>query len=507
MLRLPFSSSLPILLLAATAAAQDAGSTFGHARARELAELGRLPAARDVVVRDLVNYHRHRLPLPNAQQDVAFDVRFDRSAGLPPGEVWLQVGYTTAPQGDRALARPCAVALVVDVSGSMNDAGKITAVQDGLRAFVDRLRADDEVALITFSTEAQVVERRRRRGDGRWLLDAIDRLTPGGNTNLHAGLMAGLRELATRDAAERDRRVVLLTDGIANTGVTEPERIVADALRSAEDTIDVSTIGVGENLDVALLQRLADGCRGLFHCVADATDVQKVFVQEADALLAPVARRVRLRIDLPEELAVVRVFHEGADVRDGRVELALPDLNAGATGVVILRCRAAGAADRLAVRAELSFTDADQNQRRQEHAEATLDAGADTWVVRKGDSLERIARSLPGRPTTDEVLAANPGLEAERLRVGQRIRLPHRTAPDLEVRKNSAIAVLAQGLAEMAAACDARRWADADRALRLASDDAQRLFPGQDDDVQRVREIVDGHARTLRRYVDRFRDH
>jgi hypothetical protein len=91
--------------------------------------------------------------------------------------------------------------------------------------------------------------------------------------------------------------------------------------------------------------------------------------------------------------------------------------------------------------------------------------------------------------------------EAE-LRTGSR----DDAAPDTEVRRNAAIAVLAQGLADTAQACDARRWADADRALRLARDEAQRLFPGQDDDLRRVQEIAAGHANTLRRYVDRFRE-
>lgn len=456
---LPFL--LPLgLCLADLAPAQAGTSTFGHARARELAELGRLPSAREVVVRDLVNYHRHRLPLPTVDQDVALDVRLDRRPANDGHEVWLQVGYTTAPQGDRALAAPCAVALVVDCSGSMAEAGKMTAVQAGLRAFADRLRADDEVALVTFSTDAQLVEGRRRRGDGRWLHEAIERLTPGGNTNLHAGLRLGLDELARGDGGPTSRRVIVLTDGIANTGITSADEIVADATRRAAAAIDISTIGVGQNLDVPLLQRLAGGCRGLFHFVADGADVQKVFVAEADALLTAVARSVRLSIELPDRgLQVVRVLHEGVRTEGQRLVLDLPDLNAGVTGVVMVRCRLDHAAGGdLTVRAAMSYADADRGRTRTTTAKATL---------------------------PDEARA---------------------TAVDLEVRKNAAIAVLAMGLADLATSCDARRWADADRALRLARDEAQQLFPGQDDDLQRVRAIAAGHAETLRRYVDRFRD-
>jgi Ca-activated chloride channel family protein len=452
-------------ILAVPATAQDGGSTFSHARTRELAALGVLPTAREVVVRDLVNYHRHRLPLPRADQDVALDLRFDRPTAGAGDEVWLQVGYTTTPLGDRALAAPCRVALVVDCSGSMAEAGKMTAVQAGLRAFVDRLRADDEVALVTFATEGRLVERVRARGDGRWLHDAIERLTPGGNTNLHDGLRLGLDELGRRELGPRSQRLIVLTDGIANTGLTAPDQILAEVTRREGKAIDISTIGVGQHLDVPLLQRLADGSRGLFHFVADGGDVQKVFVDEAEALLAAVARQVRLRIELPGHgLQAVQVLHEGATSVGQHWLLDLPDLNAGATGVVMLRARVApGARGALIARAELAFTDARHERAAQVTATATL--------------------GEPRGAARDEV----PGC-------------------DLEVRKNAAIAVLGQGLADLAVASDARRWADADRALRLARDHAQQLFPGQDDDVQRMRDLAAGHAATVRRYVDRFRE-
>lgn len=454
----------PLLLLCvcvgAAVPAQEGQSTFGHARARELAELGRLPTPRDVVVRDVVNFHRHRLPLPKVDQDVALDVRFDRNAPDERGRIVLQVGYTTRPAGDRALCPPCSVALVVDCSGSMHDRGKMDQVKVGLREFVRNLRSDDEVALVAFEDEARVVAARRAKGDGRWLQDAVDSLQPGGSTNLHAGLMLGLRELPTDDFGDRARRVVLLTDGIANRGVTAPAEILADVRRFSADRIDISTIGVGENLDVALLERLAEGTRGLFHFVADEQQVQKVFHAEIDSLLQPAVRRPRLEIELPEGLAVEQSYDESVRQRGDRLFVELRDLNAGATGVVLVACRVGRDGPRtLPVRAELRYDTAAGDHRGAVSAEATL-------------------------------------------------RTEDRAAPqvDLEVRKNHAIAVLAQGLREMATASEQKRWADADRALRLARDESQRLFPGDDPDLQRVRDIAAGHARTLQRYVDRFRD-
>jgi uncharacterized protein YegL len=465
----PFPSlptALSLALATAMATGQDAQSNFGHARARELAELGRLPTAHDIVVRDMVNYHHHQLPLPRADQDVALDLRFDRSYGDSEREVVLQVGYTTRPQGDRTFAPPCTVALVVDCSGSMQERGKMDQVKQGLREFAGTLRPEDEVALVAFSTEARVLARRRPYGDGRWLLSSIEELQPSGNTNLHAGLMAGLRELRGEDQGNRSQRVILLTDGIANTGVTEPAQIVADTKPFTSQSIDISTIGLGENLDVPLLEGISRGTRGLFHFVGDGREVQKVFVQEADSLLLASARRPHLTVHLPRELQVERIFHEGVQQTGDDLQLDLPDLNAGATGVVIVRCRLAPRAyEPVTVRAELSFGSATTKHQETVTTQTTLRMRS---------------------PGSDQAT---------------------RSQVDLDVQKNYAIAVLAQGLADMARACDAKRWADADRALRLAQEDSQRLFPGDEPDLQRMREIAQGHARTLRRYVDRFRDY
>src|SRR5262245_7988000 len=312
---LPLTSPLLALALAAHTAAQAAQPEFGHARARELADLGRLPTTHDVVVRNIVNYRRHQLPLPRADEDVALDLRFDRSFASPENRVVLQVGYTTRAEGDRAFVQPVSVALVVDCSGSMAERGKMDQVKRGLCAFVQQLRNDDEVELIAFSNDARTVAERRPCGrDRRWLLGAIEELRPDNGTNLHAGLMLGLRPLqgdGHRDAdPTRARRVVLLTDGIANQGVTDPAQILDDVRPFMNASIDISTIGVGESLDVNLLEKLARGTRGLFHFVGDEKDVQKVFVEEAASLLMPVARRPRLLVTLPRELRVEHVFQE-----------------------------------------------------------------------------------------------------------------------------------------------------------------------------------------------------
>ncbi|MFK7741870.1 MAG: VWA domain-containing protein [Planctomycetota bacterium] len=542
--RLPYAC-LALALLAAPTAAQAAQSTYGHARARALANLGRLPTPRDIVERDIVNYHRHRLPLPNADQAVSLELRMDPSTG-PRETFWLQVGYATMPEGDRALAPPCCVALVVDTSGSMSQRGKLANVQRGLLAFVERLRPDDLVALVTFADEATTRYSLQRRGDGRAIAAAIAALAPNGSTNLHAGVMRGIAELraGTGDQAERradpgdaddsrvlihgrmGRRILVLTDGIANVGTTAPATIArevaaaaapaAAAAAAAESdaggtaspidisTIDISTIGVGEQIDTVLLQQLAERSRGLFHFVADSADIDKVFVQEADSLLVPVARDCELTVtfDAPVEVSLFGHAHVGGDIGgDGddsgrsqrheptRLRIRLPDLNAGATGVVMMRCQMPpGGNERGATtinaHAELAFSRAADPARHGTRHRRTAGLAVDDTAA---------PRHANGKHRTNHGVGRRAGNRVADVR------------PDPLVRKNAAIAVLARGLADMARESEHSCWAAANRHLQRARDDARGLFPGDDVDVQRVRDLAAAHARTLRSYLQRFR--
>ena len=209
---------------------------------------------------------------------------------------------------------------------------------------------------------------------------------------------------------------------------------------------------------------MAEQNRGLFHFVGDEADIEKVFVTEAESLVQPVARNVQLRLAVEPELEVRDIIgHSWTTNHRGGYHIRLRDLNAGATGVVMVRCK-----------------------RREVAAVADCES-----PIRVGMALRDIAGSDRTFTAQTELLLV-PESRTQR--------------DDVLVRKNAAIAVLAQGLHSMAAACERRRWAAADSALKDAQAEAKRLHPGADKELQRVRDIAQGHQKTLRRYLDRFRD-
>jgi len=479
---------LPLgLALLADLPAQAAASSYGHARTREAAALGRLPTPLEVAVADIVNYHRHVLPAPRAGQAVALDLRTGAATARPGGQVILQIGMTTAPPSDRADHPPVNLALVIDCSGSMAADGKIGHVREGLHKLAERLSPTDRVAIIAYSTEASVVAASRPYGDGAWYRRAVDELRTGGSTNLDGGLQLGLREVSREMSAGGSNRVILLTDGIANVGETRPDAILRASRAYTSEGVDLTTIGVGEDLNNELLDRLARGGRGLFHYVADGADLSKVFVQEVDMLLTPVARDAELVVQLPRGLLLEQVYgHEWRPVRGGRedreaneIAIALPDMNAGMTAVVMIRCRC---------RHDLRPGDTLR-------AEARLRA---TSALPQPWSEDRPERARRGGRDIREFATAS-------LRVQERAGDP---LADVVVRKNHTIATLAQGMHDMARAAAELRWAEADRALRPALSAARERYPHREDrDVAAVLEMAEAHSRLLQRHLDRFGGH
>jgi Ca-activated chloride channel family protein len=241
--------------------------------------------------------------------------------------------------------------------------------------------------------------------------------------------MCALAEVARSRVAGGTNRVILLTDGIANRGVTDGGAIAADASLLAAAGIDIATIGFGQDAQVELLRRIAAAGRSAFHFVADGEDIAKVFVREAQSLLSPVARRLRLELELDPHLRVVRVLGPEAQI-DGRLEFRLEDLNHHASQVVLVEMRLAGAPHgkrRFPARARLRFVDAVSGEER---------------------ALARVA-SLPD--------------------AGE-----HGATQDVDVRRNHAIARLALAMREMATECHAGRSDAARRVLAAAIGSASR---------------------------------
>ena len=240
-----------------------------------------------------MNYHRHELPLPNGEQRVHLDAQ---QLKLESGKSVIQFGLTTPRAISPELIAPLNLVLVIDQSGSMSGQ-RIEHVKRALHSLVQRLRDHDKVSIVGFSNGANVHLEAGQKTNAKVIYAAIDKIQANGSTNLHAGLMLGYRQAEANFDPERTNRVILLTDGRTNTGQVHLDTIASQSKEYNQKGIDLSTIGLGNDLNHDLLRRLAKAGRGLIHFVGDEADIEKTFVAEFDSLLAPAARQVKLSID------------------------------------------------------------------------------------------------------------------------------------------------------------------------------------------------------------------
>ncbi|MBL7039873.1 MAG: VWA domain-containing protein [Pirellulaceae bacterium] len=416
-----------------------------------MARAGLPPSAETVVVEEYINYHRHDIPLPTKGDRVQLDLRWGDAGG---SEAVLQVGLAAPRIVKTRKMPPLNLALVIDHSGSMSG-DRIENVKKALLAFVGKLRETDLVSIIGFNQEASVLLAPTKRANLDQIHQVIETISAGGSTNMHAGLILGYQQAIEHFDERKSNRVILLTDGIANTGVTEPEQIVADSLKFNEQGVDLSTIGLGYDLNHRLLRQLAKSGRGLIHFVGDSKDIQKTFIDELDSLLAPAARRVRVEIEFEKPLKLAHLYGYQPRFDGRRIVLDLDNLNHGATQVILARFKMPKRDD-FSVTAKLNYHDIVSGEEITQQKTAT---------VRRGKK-------------DDGALLA-----------------------DAELRKNVTIAELATGIKRMAVALEQEKYDEAVGAISAPLRTTKERYASLDDpDVKRVYRIAKKYRDSAAKY-------
>ncbi|MCA9648405.1 MAG: VWA domain-containing protein [Myxococcales bacterium] len=221
----------------------------------------------------------------------------------------LAMAVRGRPMG-REERRNVNLSVVIDRSGSMAAEGRMDYLARGLEQMVGQLKRGDMVHLVLFDDVVCVPLENFVVGRDRpaFLTQVIRELEPRGSTNLHDGLRAGY-ELADRAYQPGySNRVVMITDALTNTGVTD-ESLIATVGKFYDDRrIRLSGVGVGRDFNDALLDRLTERGKGAYVFLGSEAEVDAVFGSRFVSLVETTALDVHFRLHLPPSLRM-NVFY------------------------------------------------------------------------------------------------------------------------------------------------------------------------------------------------------
>jgi Ca-activated chloride channel family protein len=230
----------------------------------------------------------------------------------------------SAPAGPTNKPRPpLRLALVIDRSGSMGGP-KLEVAKQCASYLVHRLAPTDHLALVTYDDEVELVSPLVPVNQA--LLSAIAAVFAGGSTNLSGGWLKGLEELK-RPGEPGPRKILLLTDGLANVGVTDPGSLVTLARNASAAGVGTTTIGFGDGFDEDLLTAMADAGGGNGHYAATPDEAPSIFAQEFEGLVKLVAQNLSVEIRPSQDVKMLGVLNEYPEVAmPGGVQIQMGDV-------------------------------------------------------------------------------------------------------------------------------------------------------------------------------------
>ena len=230
---------------------------------------------------------------------------------------------------------PLNLSLVIDRSGSMNGE-PLEEAKKCASMLVDRMSEKDRLSVVTYESHAEVLVTSQPVSHKSRLKSQIRGITTGGMTALYDGWSLGAEEVAKNSNDNFISRVLLLSDGQANRGLTDDDVIASHCRKMAEAGVTTSTYGLSEHFNENLMAGMASAGQGQAHYGQTAEDLMDPFQEEFDLLEALLARRMRLRM-MPEKGVSFEVLNGYSQDKEGR--FIMPDLAFGADVWALLRIK------------------------------------------------------------------------------------------------------------------------------------------------------------------------
>ena len=304
-------------------------ATYTNVR-RFLLQQNTLPPKDAVRTEEFLNYFTYNYKAP--QGDADFHVNFESmDAPWSPDRKLLLVGVQAKDVETKDLP-PSNFVFLIDNSGSMFSV--FPMVIDAMNTLADQLRENDRISIVTYGGGVSTLMDGGSGADKEAVKKKISSLCSGGYTPGGAGIVEAYKLAHKHFIKGGNNRIVLITDGDFNVGVSSESELVAMVEKERQSAIYLSAFGVGSgNYKDSKLKMLANKGNGNYFYLDNVREAKRVMTNEMTGKMFTLAKDVKFQIEFnPDKVAAYRLV--GYELR----KLAARDFNddtkdAGEVGV------------------------------------------------------------------------------------------------------------------------------------------------------------------------------
>jgi Mg-chelatase subunit ChlD len=253
------------------------------------------PVADSIRVEEFYNAFDYADPMPAAQEPVAICMEQSSHPVLPQRQL-LRIALRTASAG-RDASQLLHLTLLVDQSGSMARSDRHKTLMEAIKELGSLLQAQDQISLIGFSRTPRLLAEKIPGNEMPRILEQLARTPSDGGTNLEEALKLAELVAGRNQNPTSINRIMLMTDGAANLGNADPQRLSTwvKELRQKKIAFDVAGVGT-DGLNDPLLLEIARHGNGRYFIMSDDTQTQQSFATQLAGAFRPAAENVKVQV-------------------------------------------------------------------------------------------------------------------------------------------------------------------------------------------------------------------
>jgi len=255
-----------------------------------------LPPKNAVRIEEMINYFDYEYPNPTGKYPFSFETEISECPWNKENKL-IHIGIQ-GKKLDYNDIRPSNLVLLLDVSGSMEDANKLPLLKKSFNMLLDQLDDKDKISIVVYAGAAGLILPPTFASEKNKIKKALNDLSAGGSTAGGEGIVLAYKTAKEAFISDGNNRVILATDGDFNVGTSSSGELVDLIEEKRNDGIYLTILGFGMgNYKDGRMEQISNAGNGNYFYIDNIKEAEKVFVKEMRANLFTIAKDVKIQIE------------------------------------------------------------------------------------------------------------------------------------------------------------------------------------------------------------------